>query len=63
VPSGYERLLPGVEYPFDPTLVIRPAINTFALAFAEYLPLGIFSPTVWLILFFVTFFIVIVALV
>ena len=63
VPSGYEQLLPGVEYPFDPTIIIRPAINTFALAFTEYLPLGIFSPTVWLILFFVTFFIVIVALV
>ena len=63
VPAGYERLLPGVEYPFDPTVVIRPAIDTFALAFAEYLPMGIFNPTFWLILFFVTFFIVIVALV
>jgi uncharacterized membrane protein required for colicin V production len=63
VPAGYERLLAGVEYPFDPTVIIRPAINTFALTFTEWLPLGIFSPTVWLILFFVTFFIVIVALV
>jgi len=63
VPSGYKQLLAGAEYPFDPTIIIRPAINTFALAFTEYLPLGIFSPTVWLILFFVTFFIVIVALV
>ena len=63
IPAGYEHLLPGVEYPFDPTVIMRPAINTFALTFTEWLPLGIFSPTVWLILFFVTFFIVIVALV
>ena len=63
IPPGYEHLLPGIEYPFDPTVIIRPAFNTFALTFTEWLPLGIFSPTVWLILFFVTFFIVIVALV
>ena len=63
VPSGYDHLLAGIEYPFDPTVIIRPAINTFALTFTEYLPFGIFSPTVWLILFFVTFFIVIIALV
>ncbi len=63
IPTGYDHLLPGIEYPFDPTVIIRPVINTFALTFTEWLPLGIFSPTVWLILFFVTFFIVIVALV
>jgi hypothetical protein len=63
VPGGYEQLLPGNQYSFDPNLILRPAIDTFALAFTEFLPLGMFNPTIWLILFFVTFFVVIVALV
>lgn len=63
VPGGYEQLMPGAQYSFDPNLIMRPAIDTFALAFTEFLPLGMFNPTLWLILFFVAFFVVIVALV
>jgi len=63
VPDGYQQLIQGAEYPFDPTLILRPAFDTFAYVFSEFLPLGVFNPTIWLILFFVTFFIVIVALV
>jgi len=63
VPDGYEHLPVGLTYPFDPNLIIRPAAETFAFTFTEFLPLGIMSPTLWLILFFVTFFIVIVALI
>jgi uncharacterized membrane protein required for colicin V production len=63
IPDGYEHLPIGLSYPFDPNLIIRPAVDTMAYTFTEYLPLGIMSPTLWLILFFVTFFIVIVALI
>lgn len=63
VPDGYEHLPVGAQYPFDPNVIIRPAADTLAFGFTEFLPLGIASPTLWLILFFVTFFIVIVALI
>lgn len=63
VADGYRQLLPGVTYPFDPSVVVRPAVDTAALAFAEWLPLGIFNPDIWLIIFFLMFFFVIVALI
>ncbi len=63
IPDGYEQIAPGIPYPFDPNIIIRPVIDTAAFTFTQYLPLGIFSPTIWLLLFFVAFFIVIVALV
>lgn len=63
VPDGYEHLAPGVPYPFDPSIVIRPLADTAALAFTDYLPLGVFSPNIWLIIFFLMFFFVIVALI
>lgn len=63
IPDGYEQLPIGVPYPFDPNIIVRPAADTIALTFTEFLPLGIMSPTLWLILFFVTFFIVIIALI
>jgi hypothetical protein len=63
VADGYNQLLPGVPYPFDPSVMIRPAVDTAALAFAEWLPLGIMSPDIWLIIFFLMFFFVIIALI
>ncbi len=63
VAEGYNQLLPGVTYPFDPSVIIRPTIDTAALAFTEWLPLGIFGPDIWLIIFFLMFFFVIVALI
>jgi uncharacterized membrane protein required for colicin V production len=64
MPGGYVQLPPGVHYAFDP-LVIRQAAGTAAMQVAStLLPLtdGI-SPTIWLILFFIAFFVVIVALI
>jgi uncharacterized membrane protein required for colicin V production len=61
--TGYTQLPPGVPYPFDTSIIIRPAAEASAAALAEYLPMGLFSPTMWLILFFLSFFIVIVALI
>lgn len=60
--NGYQRLAPGVEYLFAPT-VTRPLLDPNALDLGSYLPLGMFSPAVWLILFFISFFIVIIALI
>ena len=62
-PNGYTPLPPGEAYPFDVTVITRPLIDSSAMALANYLPQGIFSPTVWLVLFFITFFIVIIALI
>lgn len=62
-PEGYVQLLPGVTYSFAGTLITRPELGTAAATVSQFLPLGIFSPTIWLIFFFVTFFIVIVALI
>lgn len=61
--SGYVQLPPGQPYPFDPSVIARPEATAAAAALLEYLPMGLFSPNVWLILFFVSFFIVIVALI
>jgi len=57
----YVQLAQG--YPFSETIIAQPLLETSALAMTKYLPLGILSPTVWLVLFFITFFIVIIALV
>jgi len=62
-PEGYEQIPVGAGYPFDPNLIVRPLIDTAAFTFTQYLPLGLFSPTLWLLLFFVAFFIVIIALI
>ena len=63
VPEGYIRLGPGERYPFDASIIVRPLADTAALAFAEFLPLGILSPNIWLIIFFLMFFFVIIALI
>ncbi len=63
VADGYRQLAQGVAYPFDVSIVVRPALDTAALAFTKWLPLGVFSPDVWLIIFFLMFFFVIVALI
>jgi hypothetical protein len=60
---GYVQLPPGQPYPFDPSVIVRPDVLASAAALTQYLPQGIFSPTVWLLLFFLSFFIVIIALV
>jgi hypothetical protein len=63
VPDGYEQMPAGVPYPFSPEIILRPVVETAAFAVTQYLPQGILSPTLWLILFFITFFIVIIALI
>lgn len=63
VPEGYEQIPAGIPYPFSPEIILRPVAETAAFTFTQYLPQGILSPTLWLILFFVAFFIVIVALI
>lgn len=62
--NGYERLLPlNQPYPFEMDVLTRPAVETAAMSLAEYLPMGVLTPAVWLILFFAAFFIVIIALI
>lgn len=63
IPDGYSHLEPGIPYPFDPTIIIRPLADTPALMFTDWLPLGVFDANVWLIIFFVMFFFVIIALI
>jgi hypothetical protein len=60
---GYIQLPPGEPYPFDPSVIVRPVADASAAALANMLPMGMFTPTVWLLLFFVSFFVVIIALI
>jgi hypothetical protein len=53
----------GAAYAFDPTVVARPVIDSTAMQMAAYLPMGVFTPTIWLLLFFIAFFVVIIALI
>lgn len=63
VDAGYERIMPlDIPYAFPTDIITRPGIDTFAATVAGYLPMTV-SPTAWLIVFFVVFFIVIVALI
>lgn len=61
--GGYVRLPLGEPYPFDPSVIVRPIADASAAALADMLPFGVFSPTVWLVLFFASFFFIIAALI
>lgn len=61
---GYQRRLPlTAPYPFSEETIIRPAIDSAAQAWIEFLPVGWLSPNIWLLLFFAFFFLVIIALI
>ncbi|MCI0396216.1 MAG: CvpA family protein [Chloroflexi bacterium] len=62
-PAGYVQLPLNETYAFDPAIITRPLLDSSAMALTSYLPMGIFSPTVWLLIFFLTFFVVIIALI
>lgn len=58
--EGYVQLGPDQRsYVFSTEYITRPMDTVLV----DYLPMAIFTPTVWLIFFFVVFFIVIVALI
>lgn len=59
--DGYLRLGPDIDYVFSEHIV-RPT-EAMTMTLIEYLPMGLFNPTIWLIFFFVVFFIVIIALI
>jgi hypothetical protein len=62
-PTGYQQLPPGALYAFHP-LIIRPVEGTSLLIASRLLPMtASINPTWWLVLFFLAFFVVIVALV
>lgn len=61
--EGYMQLAPGLPYGFSETLLTRYSVDSvFSATLAQYLPMH-FDGTLWLILFFLVFFIVIVALI
>lgn len=60
---GYVQLQVGLPYAFADTFIVRPLPDTAAAALAALLPMGLLSPALWLIFFFVAFFVVIVALI
>lgn len=61
--NGYIALPPGAQYVFPLDVVSRPLLDTSAMELAAYLPMGVFSPTIWLLFFFIAFFVVIIALI
>ncbi|MFT5194090.1 MAG: hypothetical protein ACI9EW_003567 [Cellvibrionaceae bacterium] len=60
--AGYVLLADGQPYVFG-NLVQRVVTETIFLNMIDYLPLSLFGSGVWLLFFFVSFFIVIIALV
>ncbi len=62
-PDGYSRLPFGEPYIFDAAVLTRPLIQPNAFDLAAWLPFGLINPNVWLLLFFIAFFIVIIALI
>lgn len=62
-PEGYSQLPAGTGYVFSPELITRPVFDANAFNITLYLPQGVFSPTTWLILFFIAFFFVLIALI
>jgi hypothetical protein len=61
--NGYEPLPLGEPYPFPVELITRPIMTADSMGIVNYLPLSFINPNLWLLLFFVAFFIVIVALI
>lgn len=61
--EGYIRLPQGQPYIFDSTIITRPFVEPGAFDLAAWLPFGLINPNVWLLLFFVAFFVVIIALI
>jgi len=58
--NGYVRLgLEQTRYVFDSQYILRPLDSVIA----GWLPMAMFSPTIWLLLFFIAFFVVIIALI
>ncbi|MEM7799981.1 MAG: CvpA family protein [Chloroflexota bacterium] len=62
VPNGYEPIARNAQYAFDNTYVVR-SVTEASLNVAEYLPLSLFGSGIWLLLFFISFFVVIIALI
>jgi hypothetical protein len=60
--EGYSRLPENMPYVFNIEYISRPA-GALEIALLGNLPMGLLSPTAWLIFFFVVFFIVIIALI
>lgn len=65
IPSvdGYVRWDTAQPYFFESANMIRPAVGSAAMEFAQFLPMGMISSTWWLIFFFLAFVVVIVALI
>lgn len=61
-PIGYERLPIGEPYVFSPDVIVRPLFDP-SFDIAGFLPFGLINPNVWLLLFFIAFFVVIIALI
>lgn len=62
-PTGYQQLPPGALYAFHP-LIVRPVEGASLIIASRFLPMtASINPTWWLVLFFIAFFVVIVALI
>ncbi len=61
-PTGYTQLPAGATYPF--AAITRPVVAADAFNITSYLPQGLIpSPMVWLILFFIAFVFILIALI
>jgi uncharacterized membrane protein required for colicin V production len=61
--GGYSQLPLGEQYAFDPSIVARPIMDSGAMQLAGLLPMGVLSQEMWLVVFVVTFIVLIVAII
>lgn len=59
-PEGYTQLPPGINYPFDPTTLVRPGIDSAVTTLMSNLPLPLLSPYLPFLVVIVFLFVIIV---
>ena len=61
--NGYTQLALGEQYAFNTSVVVRPIMDTGAMQLAGLLPMGVLSQELWLVVFIVSFIVLIVAII
>jgi hypothetical protein len=61
--NGYTQLPLGEQYAFNTSVVLRPLTDSAAMQLAGFLPMGVLSQELWLVVFIVSFIVLIVAII
>lgn len=58
--SDWMRYAPGIPYPFDPAMLVRPDVGSQAYNFVSYMPIPLLAPYLLIILIIVFLFVIVV---